>query len=124
MQFNIEIKRIYDPFSVDDGKRILIDRLWPRGISKDKVQIDQWMKDIAISSELRKKFNHKPEIFDDFKKEYMSELIEDIKKREKVEELLSVLKNEKITLLYGAKDREHNHAIVLREYLLQETVDK
>ncbi|MFS0862556.1 DUF488 domain-containing protein [Fredinandcohnia sp. 179-A 10B2 NHS] len=122
MQSIIEIKRIYEPISIEDGKRILVDRLWPRGISKQNANLDIWMKDVAPSTELRKQFNHKPELFDEFRIQYIEELHKDVEKLEKVNELLQILRNEKITLLYAAKDRENNHAVVLRDVLLKESV--
>lgn len=121
MQTIIEIKRIYEPVSIEDGKRILVDRLWPRGISKQDAKLDIWMKDVAPSTELRKQFNHKPELFDDFRTHFIEELRRDVEKLEKVNELLQIMRNEKITLLYAAKDRENNHAVVLRDVLLKES---
>ncbi len=107
----IKIKRIYDPWNDNDGYRILVDRLWPRGISKESAHIDLWMKEIAPSSELRKWFNHDTKKWDEFTKRYTKELtnnkqmLMDIKKLEK--------EHKTITLLYGAKDTEHNQAQVL-----------
>src|SRR5690606_30318830 len=108
----IVLKRIYEPASEDDGKRILVDRIWPRGISKDTAQLDLWMKKIAPSTELRKEFNHKPERFKEFKKQYIKELKEDEEKKAAIEELLRMNEEGKVTLLFGAKDEVHNQAVV------------
>lgn len=115
----IFIKRIYDPFEEDDGFRVLIDRLWPRGIKKEAARLSAWEKDIAPSSELRKAFNHKPELFNEFREKYLIELRTQEDKIRKIEELASISKEKKVTLLYAAKDPIHNHARVLCEELTQ-----
>lgn len=118
----IKIKRIYDPLNDNDGYRILIDRLWPRGISKESAHIDLWMKEIAPSSELRKWFNHDTQKWDEFSKRYTKELIKkgqmilDIKKLEK--------EHKTVTLLYGAKDTEHNQAQVLLNVLKNKMISE
>ncbi len=110
----LKIKRIYDIPNKDDGYRILIDRLWPRGISKEKALIDLWFKDIAPSTELRKYFNHDPDKFNQFKIIYTQEL----KTNPAINKLKKLInQNQKVTLLYGAKDPNINHAIVLLEFL-------
>ena len=113
----IQIKRIYEPPQKDDGYRILVDRLWPRGISKEKAKIDLWLKEIAPSNELRKWFGHNDDKWEEFKKKYAEEL----KEKDKQEPLkkISQLEREKgiITLLFSAKDNEHNNAIALIELL-------
>ena len=113
--FLIKIKRIYDPPSDQDGFRILVDRLWPRGISKESAQIDLWFKDIAPTDNLRKWFSHDPKKWTEFKSRYRKELNgkKDLVLR------LGLLEKEKkrITLLYAAKDTENNNAILLQEYL-------
>jgi uncharacterized protein YeaO (DUF488 family) len=110
----IKIKRIYEEYSGDDGYRILVDRLWPRGVSKEKAHIDLWLKDVAPSTELRKWFGHDPAKWADFKKKYIVEL----KVNPAFITLKNVLKKEKnITLLYGARDTEHNEARVIQSYL-------
>lgn len=110
----IKIKRIYEEYSRDDGYRVLVDRLWPRGVSKEKANIDLWLKDVAPSTELRKWFGHDPAKWVDFKKKYISEL----KTNSAFKTLRSILKKEKnITLLYGARDTEHNEARVIQSYL-------
>jgi uncharacterized protein YeaO (DUF488 family) len=109
----IRIKRVYDLAEPRDGERILIDRLWPRGVSKEKAHIDEWRKDLAPSDELRKWFNHDPAKWDEFKRRYRQEL------RPKLPELkkLSRKNRRSITLVYGAHDTEHNNAAALKEFL-------
>ena len=114
----IVLKRIYEPSSTKDGKRILVDGIWPRGISKEKAQLDKWMKEIAPSTELRKEFNHKPERFEEFKEHYIKELQQTEEKEMALNQLLEMAKEEKVTLLYGAKDEVHNQAVVLKEVLV------
>lgn len=113
---SIKIKRIYDNPSDDDGYRILVDRIWPRGISKKDANLDEWDKEIAPSTELRKWFDHKEERFDEFGRLYREELRT---KTEEINRLKTLAKREVITLLYGAKDRAINHAVVLKEFLLK-----
>jgi uncharacterized protein YeaO (DUF488 family) len=109
----IQIKRAYDEVSRDDGFRILVDRLWPRGLSKEKLKIGLWLKEIAPSPELRKSFGHDPDKWDWFRTSYLEEL------KEKSELISSVKKLEqekgKVTLVYAAKDKKHNNAVVLQE---------
>ncbi len=111
----IRIKRIYEQCSKEDGFRVLVDRLWPRGLSKEQAKIDLWLKEIAPSDDLRKWFGHDPEKWDDFKKKYASEL------HKKRDLLLEIKRAEKergtLTLLYSAKDTEHNQAVALGEIL-------
>lgn len=109
---NIKIKRVYDEYNKNDGTRILVDRLWPRGVRKEDAKIDEWMKDIAPSDSLRKWFNHDPEKWGEFKKRYKKEL----KDKSDLVALLSKLEKVKgiITLIYSAKDEEHNNAVALR----------
>ena|ERR1700733_4838846 len=110
----VAIKRIYSPFESTDGYRVLIDRLWPRGIKKEKANIDSWLKEIGPSTPLRKWFGHDPERWTSFRKKYQEEL----KDNETLSELRKIVKqHKKVTLLYGAKDEEHNHAVVLMELL-------
>ena len=110
----VKIKRIYEPYSNDDGYRILIDRLWPRGIKKENSHIDKWLKEIAPSTELRKEFNHMVDKWEQFKVAYHTEL----KKSSVVGELLDdIKKHGTVTLLYAARDEEHNHALVLQDFI-------
>jgi uncharacterized protein YeaO (DUF488 family) len=106
-----KIKRSYQDPDIDDGFRILVDRLWPRGLSKKNAKLDLWMKEIAPSNELRKMFGHDPEKFDTFKEKYLDELKD---KKELIKQLKILEKiNHKITLVYSAKDEDHNNAVVL-----------
>jgi uncharacterized protein YeaO (DUF488 family) len=110
-----KIKRSYQDPDIDDGFRILVDRLWPRGLSKKNAKLDLWMKEIAPSNELRKMFGHDPEKFDTFKGKYLDELKD---KKELIKQLKILEKiNHKITLVYSAKDEDHNNAVVLLELL-------
>jgi uncharacterized protein YeaO (DUF488 family) len=113
----ITIKRAYEATKEDDGYRILVDRLWPRGVSKEKAKLDRWMKDIAPSNELRKWFGHDPDRWEAFKKKYLNEIQEHM---ELVKELKEIIQeNDTVTLIYSAKDEEHNNAVVLLELLKQ-----
>jgi len=110
----IKTKRIYDPPSPEDGKRILVDRLWPRGIKKDDARIEEWLKDIAPSTELRKWFSHDPAKWAEFKKRYKKELEA---KEALIKELRTKAGKGTVTLLFAAKDTGHVNAEVLREVL-------
>lgn len=110
----IQIKRVYDAASKSDGYRVLVDRIWPRGVSKEEAQLDEWQKDLAPSTELRKWFDHDPDKFEDFSDKYKKELKT---KTEDLKELVLKAKTQTLTLLYGAKDTEHNQAVVLKEIL-------
>lgn len=112
----IHTKRIYEEAAQSDGTRILVDRLWPRGISKEKADFDDWATDLAPSTEARKEFNHDPDKFEEFSHRYEQEL----EQSEEAQEYLEKLKKDKpanLTLLFAAKDTEHNHALVLQKYL-------
>lgn len=109
----IKIKRIYETPLDGDGFRILVDRLWPRGVSKDKAKIDLWLKDIAPSDQLRKWFAHDPAKWMEFKRKYFKELD---KKKDLINQVPKKAKNN-ITLLYAAKDDKHNNAQALKEYI-------
>lgn len=112
----IAIKRIYDEPSDNDGYRILVDRLWPRGVSKIIANLDEWNKEVAPSTELRKWFDHKEARFDEFSKLYREELIS---KEKELDSLREIAKMKTVSLLYGAKDPKINHAIILRNVLLK-----
>ncbi|MCI1673833.1 MAG: DUF488 domain-containing protein [Bifidobacterium tibiigranuli] len=110
----IAIKRVYEQAEPSDGYRILVDRLWPRGISKVKARLDLWLKEIGPTTELRKWFGHDPERFEEFRVRYLQEL----DGNPAVSELLDICRtHDAVTLLYGAKDPERNQAVVLRDYL-------
>lgn len=112
---DIQIKRIYENVDPSDGKRILVDRLWSRGISKENAHLDLWLKEVAPSTELRKWFHAAtPDHWQEFKQRYLDEL----EINPAVEELINIASSDKVTLLYSAKDLERNHAIILKEYLL------
>lgn len=113
---SIQINRIYDDPSDDDGTRVLVDRLWPRGASKEDAQLDRWLQDLAPSDELRQWFDHDPEKWVAFKHRYQAELAE---KDELVAELQELAEEDTVTLLYAATDREHNNAVALKEFLDQ-----
>jgi uncharacterized protein YeaO (DUF488 family) len=110
----IKVKRVYEAPAKDDGIRILVDRLWPRGLTKEKASVDIWLKEIAPSTELRKWFGHEPAKWNDFRKKYHSELKEN---KEPISLLKDEMKKGKVTLLFGAKDEEHNEAVVLLNYI-------
>lgn len=116
---DILVKRIYEQDSELDGLRILVDRLWPRGIKKEDAKIDYWFKELAPSTELRKWFGHIPNRFEEFRMKYLIELNEDERKSKQVDELVQFMLLGKVILLYAAKDCSHNHAIVLKEELLR-----
>ncbi|MED3624748.1 DUF488 domain-containing protein [Neobacillus thermocopriae] len=115
----IFLKRIYEPFDENDGYRILVDRLWPRGISKEKARLNEWMKEIAPSNTLRQWFCHKPELFEEFRIRYVEELRTDETKQNLMKQILETAKSSRVTLLYGAKDPTHNHAVILFEELMR-----
>ena len=106
------IKRVYEKPDDEDGRRILVDRLWPRGLTKEKAGVDLWLKDIAPSTELRKWFGHDPGKWEEFQKRYLRELNEN---DEAIQTLRQALKEGRVTLVYGAKDEEHNEARVILE---------
>lgn len=112
---NIQIKRAYAPAAVEDGWRILVDRLWPRGINKDKAAIHEWSKSLAPSIELRKSFGHDSEKWPDFRKQYKQELRDN--KALLDELLMEIRQHPVVTLVYAAKDEAHNNAVVLKEVL-------
>jgi uncharacterized protein YeaO (DUF488 family) len=113
---SIAIKRAYEAAGAKDGHRILVDRVWPRGVTKDELHLEGWYRDLAPSTQLRKWFGHDPERWPEFQKRYLSELRRaDL--RERLDELAKLAKRGKVTLVYGARDEEHNQAVVLRDYL-------
>ncbi|WP_421779115.1 DUF488 domain-containing protein [Ferruginivarius sediminum] len=109
---DIRLKRIYDPAEPDDGARILVDRVWPRGISKTDARLDLWWRDAAPTPELRKWFGHDPDKFAEFAQRYRAELDA---APEALRPLLDAARAGRLTLLFAARDRTHNHAVVLRE---------
>ena len=113
-QMGIRVKRVYEPASTRDGRRILVDRLWPRGLSKADAKIDDWPKDIAPSTELRKWFGHDPERWSEFKRRYFAELES---KSDTVRALLDYVRAGTVTFLYSSKERRLNNVVALKEYL-------
>jgi uncharacterized protein YeaO (DUF488 family) len=112
----IQIKRTYEPMRREDGHRILVERLWPRGIRKEALAVDAWLKEVAPSTSLRKWFGHRLERWDEFRRRYRKELSAN---RESWSPILAASKGGTVTLLYSAHDREHNGAVVLRQYLIE-----
>ncbi len=116
----IKIKRVYEPVSKTDGTRILVDRLWPRGITQEAAEVNEWRKEIAPSDQLRKWYGHKAEKFNEFRKRFTIELNKE-EPRKILESLRERAKKETITLVYSAKDEEHNNAVVLLELVKKST---
>jgi uncharacterized protein YeaO (DUF488 family) len=110
----IKVKRVYETPSPADGTRILVDRLWPRGLTKEKARIDLWLKDMAPSDELRKWYGHDPEKWDEFRKRYFKELQA---RPESVQAVLDLLSPKTVTLVYSSKEQRINNAFALKEYL-------
>jgi uncharacterized protein YeaO (DUF488 family) len=115
MGVRIRVKRVYDEPSGDDGFRVLVDRLWPRGMKKGDVRVDLWLPDVAPSTALRKWFSHDPSKWEEFKRRYFVELDE---KKEVLKRLVEIAREGALTLLFSARDVEHNQAVALREYLV------
>jgi uncharacterized protein YeaO (DUF488 family) len=113
MMAKLKLKRAYELAGPGDGQRVLVDRIWPRGVSKAEAHIDLWLKDVAPSTALRKWFGHKVERWEGFRERYGNEL----KANPAVEQLRQVMAKGPVTLVYGAKDTEHNQAVALAEYL-------
>ncbi|MGH2883598.1 MAG: DUF488 domain-containing protein [Solirubrobacteraceae bacterium] len=112
MQSNVRAKRIYDPSEPGDGYRVLIDHVWPRGISRERAKLDDWARELAPSAELRKWFDHVPERFEEFRARYRNELAAHT---EHIEGLRNRASAGPVTIVYAARDREHNNAVVLAE---------
>ncbi len=110
----IRVKRIYEPPRPTDGYRLLVDRLWPRGVSKESASLDAWTKEVAPSSELRRWFGHDASRWQEFKRRYANELDT---RQDLVAEILSLARDQPVTLLYSARNTDHNQAVALAEYL-------
>ena len=110
----LKVKRVYDPPAPADGQRVLVDRVWPRGLSKEKLSDALWLKEIAPSTALRQWFGHRPERWPEFQTRYARELRDNA---EPVAQLRALMKRGTVTLLYGARDTEHNQAVALARYL-------
>jgi uncharacterized protein YeaO (DUF488 family) len=115
---HLRLKRAYEPAVADDGIRILIDRLWPRGLRKADAALDDWIKEIAPSTELRRWFGHDPERWPEFQRRYRAELQQHTQELDRIRALA---KTQTVTLVYGAHDKEHNDAVVLKKVLLEAT---
>lgn len=115
----VNIKRAYDKAEKSDGMRILVDRIWPRGVSKEDVDLDEWVNEVAPSEELRKWFDHDSDKYGDFKRKYKEEMKQNDEQKEALDKLKKWTKkhDKNITLVYGAKDEKHNQAAVLKEIL-------
>jgi uncharacterized protein YeaO (DUF488 family) len=111
---DIRVKRIYEAPAPDDGARVLVDRVWPRGVGKEEADLALWLKDVAPSTALRKWFGHDPARWDEFQARYRRELDAD---QAAVDELRGLVKKGRVTLLYGARDTEHNQAVALAAYM-------
>ncbi|HJB23568.1 MAG TPA: DUF488 domain-containing protein [Candidatus Jeotgalibaca pullicola] len=114
---DLKIKRVYEDYEKEDGTRILIDRLWPRGVKKEDAKIDKWIKEIAPTPELRKWFHKDIERFYEFKERYRKELTNNEETSSAVTEVLENLQEDDVTLIFAAKDEQRNHAKVLQEFL-------
>ncbi len=115
---SFKIKRAYELASRDDGVRVLVDRLWPRGVTKAEASIDQWLKELAPSTALRKWFGHDPSRWEEFKRRYFAELDSH---RAEIDDLRKLARRRTVTLVFGAKDTEHNQAVALKIYLESRT---
>ncbi|MFI5269364.1 MAG: DUF488 domain-containing protein [Chloroflexota bacterium] len=112
----IRLKRVYDPPSADDGRRVLVDRVWPRGLSKAEARVDEWLRELGPSTELRKWFGHEPSRWDEVRARYQEELKAPVQ-RQRLQHVRELASSETVSILYGAKDREHNQAVVIAEQL-------
>lgn len=115
---SVQIKRVYEEPSPDDGIRILVDRLWPRGLKKEDAQLTEWLKNIAPSNDLRKWYGHDPDKWGEFQKRYFAELDSN---PDDVVELRNQMRKGKVTLLYSSKEEKINNAVALKEYLKDQT---
>ena len=114
---DLRTKRAYEPPAASDGKRILVDRIWPRGVSKEAAEVEAWFRDLAPSDELRKWFGHDPALWTEFQRRYARELDEG---PDGLEELIALVRESpRVTLVFGARDEEHNNAVALEGYLRQ-----
>jgi uncharacterized protein YeaO (DUF488 family) len=116
MATDVRAKRIYDPAAPNDGYRVLIDHVWPRGVSRTRAQLDEWARELAPSDDLRRWFDHVPERFEEFRSRYRQELDDHT---ESLDDLRRRSQKGRVTIVYAARDREHNNAIVLAELLRQ-----
>ena len=118
---NVKLKRAYEPPSRSDGKRVLIDRLWPRGVKRSEAKIDEWMKEIAPSTGLRKWFGHEPARWPEFQDRYVAEVRQH---PELLDDLRKLAREGPLTLVFSARDEDHNDAVVLRDLILDRRRDR
>lgn len=111
---DVRLKRAYEPAASSDGYRVLVDRLWPRGVSRDRAKLDEWERELSPSTELRRWFEHDPSRFDEFRRRYLDELRD---QRPRLKELRRRARGGTLTLVYSARDRNHNDAVVLAEVI-------
>ena len=114
----VQTKRAYETPSPQDGYRVLVDGLWPRGLTKEKLRVDEWMRAIAPSATLRKWYGHKPEKWEEFRRRFRAEL-EKPPRKELLDELIKRARKEKVTLVFGARDAQHSNATVIAEMIRQ-----
>jgi uncharacterized protein YeaO (DUF488 family) len=112
----VEIRRVYEPPTPADGYRVLIDRVWPRGITKAEARLDEWARDLAVSTDLRRWFGHDPAKWDEFRRRYRAELLAP-ERRAALDALARRARHETVTIVYGARDEQHNNAVALAEVL-------
>lgn len=113
----LKMKRVYEDAATSDGYRILVDRIWPRGVKKEDAAIDDWCKDITPTTAARKAFGHNPDKFETFKTRYLEELNENTHTKEFIEKVQALLRDQSVTLVYAAKDETYNHVVILKEYI-------
>jgi uncharacterized protein YeaO (DUF488 family) len=110
----VKVKRVYEPAAKGDGYRVLVDRLWPRGVKREDARLDEWARELAPSTELRRWFGHDPDRYDEFRRRYARELVS---RKEELQQLRSRARKGTVTILFGARDTEHNNATALAELL-------
>ncbi len=110
----VSVKRVYEPAQPEDGRRFLVERLWPRGVKKENLRVEAWLKDVAPSPELRQWFSHAPAKWNEFRRRYFAELEASA---EAVQPLLEAARHSKVTLIYSSHDEQHNNAVALKEFL-------
>ncbi|PWU67522.1 DUF488 domain-containing protein [Gracilibacillus dipsosauri] len=118
----MQLKRVYEEAEKKDNFRVLVDRIWPRGVSKQEAKLDLWLKEIGPSKELRKWFGHDPDKFDEFRQKYLKELEEDTEKKEAFDHLIQCYEeqNGEITLVFATKELKYNHVVIIKEKLINE----
>jgi uncharacterized protein YeaO (DUF488 family) len=117
-KLSVALKRAYDEPATSDGTRVLVERLWPRGISRERAHIDLWLKDVAPSTELRKWYNHDPQKFPEFRRRYETEL-KSVAAQVALTKLREIAKQGQLTLIFAARDADHSNAVILQDLLLQ-----